>query len=136
MMGFALNTMDFAFKMMNFGRARTRASARRLSCQRSTPRTPGEPSNLTYQSHGMYISLSWRMCWSSMWVDKRGNYHFLMHYCPDSVRVARHAFARSYTGPWEIHEAAIPYNSTVAFTDGTTVTYVLDAACFVYTCRD
>lgn len=53
-----------------------------------------------------------------MWVDKRGNFHFLMHYIPDSVLVARHAFARHYTGPWSIHEKTIPYNSTVDFTDG------------------
>ena len=31
-------------------------------------------------------------------VDKRGHFHFLMHYIPDAVLVARHAFARSYTG--------------------------------------
>ena len=55
---------------------------------------------------------------AGMWVDKRGNFHFLMHYIPDNVLVARHAFARDYTGPWAMHEATIPYNSTVQFTDG------------------
>eukprot|EP01048_Picozoa_sp_COSAG05_P010827 COSAG05_NODE_978_length_6327_cov_7.588150_3_plen_435_part_00 len=45
----------------------------------------------------------------SMWVDPRGNFHFLMHYIPDGVRVARHAFSRSYTGPWAMHESTIPY---------------------------
>ena len=54
----------------------------------------------------------------SMWVDKRGNFHFLMHYIPDNVLVARHAFARHYTGPWAMHETTVPYNSTVQFTDG------------------
>jgi hypothetical protein len=55
---------------------------------------------------------------AGMWVDKRGNFHFLMHYIPDNVLVARHAFARDYTGPWAMHETTIPYNSTVRFTDG------------------
>eukprot|EP01050_Picozoa_sp_SAG11_P021261 SAG11_NODE_3746_length_2253_cov_1.369545_2_plen_105_part_00 len=58
-----------------------------------------------------------------MWVDKRGNFHFLMHYIPDNVLVARHAFARHHLGPWSMHEASVPYNSTVAFTDGTVITY-------------
>ena len=57
------------------------------------------------------------------WVDKRGNFHFLMHYIPDQQLVARHAFSRSYLGPWMIHEKSIPYNSTVPFTDGAVVTY-------------
>jgi hypothetical protein len=59
----------------------------------------------------------------SLWLDRRGNFHFLMHYIPDSQRVARHAFARSFTGPWSMHTSSIPYNSTVAFSDGTVVSY-------------
>lgn len=59
----------------------------------------------------------------SFWIDRRGNFHFLMHYIPDRQRVARHAFARSFTGPWSMHNASVPYNSTVEFTDGTVVTY-------------
>jgi hypothetical protein len=55
---------------------------------------------------------------AGMWVDKRGNFHFLMHYIPDNVLVARHAFARDYTGPWAMHETTIPYNSTVQFMGG------------------
>merc|ERR1712194_922086 len=59
----------------------------------------------------------------SMWIDKRGNFHFLMHYIPDGVNVARHAFARSYTGPWLIHETSIPYNTTVRFSDNSVETF-------------
>eukprot|EP00041_Stephanoeca_diplocostata_P038457 m.1517851 g.1517851 ORF g.1517851 m.1517851 type:complete len:1260 (-) comp25219_c0_seq4:160-3939(-) len=55
----------------------------------------------------------------SMWVDKRGHVHFLMHYIPDQNLVARHAFARHYTGPWNLHVDSIPYNTTLEYTDGT-----------------
>jgi hypothetical protein len=58
-----------------------------------------------------------------MWIDKRGHFHFLMHYIPDAKLVARHAFSRSYTGPWHIHTSSIPYNSTVSFGDGSVVTF-------------
>ena len=61
----------------------------------------------------------------SLFVDKRGRFHFLMHYIPDRALVARHAFARSYTGPWTVSET-VPYNSTVAFGAGSpykSVTY-------------
>ena len=61
----------------------------------------------------------------SMWIDKRGHFHFLMHYIPDQVLVARHAFARDYTGPWAMHETTVPYNSTVQFTDGGSGKYPL-----------
>ena len=53
----------------------------------------------------------------SLWVDPRGHFHFLMHYIPDTKRVARHAFARSYAGPWTVSDT-VPYNSTVAFAAG------------------
>lgn len=59
----------------------------------------------------------------SLWVDKRGNFHYLMHYIPDATLVARHAFATHYDGPWMIHEESIPYNSTVQFTDGGETTW-------------
>ena len=61
----------------------------------------------------------------SLWVDRRGNFHFLMHYIPDQQRVARHAFARSYGGPWQIKPASIPYNTTVLFggASSSSVTY-------------
>lgn len=59
----------------------------------------------------------------SLWVDSRGHFHFLMHYIPDGKLVARHAFARSYEGPWHIHKQSIPYNSTVAFDDGSVMTF-------------
>lgn len=55
----------------------------------------------------------------SMWVDKRGHVHFLMHYIPDQALVARHAFARQYTGPWNLHVDSIPYNTTLEYSDGT-----------------
>lgn len=54
----------------------------------------------------------------SFWRDRRGNYHFLMHYIPDDKLVARHAFARNYTGPWSLHEASIPYNTSVLLAGG------------------
>jgi len=59
----------------------------------------------------------------SMWIDKRGNFHYLMHYIPDAKLVARHAFAKSYFGPWLIHESSIPYTTTVQFTDGGETTW-------------
>ena len=59
----------------------------------------------------------------SFWVDRRGNFHFLMHYIPGRALVARHAFASAYEGPWQMHADSIPYNTTVAFTDGSVVTY-------------
>ena len=33
---------------------------------------------------------------------------------PDNEKVARHAFARNYTGPWTLHEASIPYDTDVS----------------------
>ena len=44
----------------------------------------------------------------SLWVDKRGNFHYLMHYIPDGKLVARHAFASNYQGPWQIHTNTVP----------------------------
>jgi hypothetical protein len=48
-----------------------------------------------------------------------------MHYLgPNSGElVARHAFSRSYTGPWDIHVKTIPYTTTVEFTDGSSTLY-------------
>ena len=59
----------------------------------------------------------------SFWVDKRGHFHFLMHYIPDGQRVARHAFARSYEGPWALHEASIPYDTDVALAGGGNIAF-------------
>jgi hypothetical protein len=59
----------------------------------------------------------------SLWIDERGHFHLLMHYIPEAQLVARHAFARAYTGPWQMHTDSIPYTTTVAFTDGTELTY-------------
>ena len=55
-------------------------------------------------------------------MDARGGAHFLMHYIPDAVLVARHAFAPSYYGPWTVSKV-VPYNSSVAFSDGSTVEF-------------
>ena len=60
----------------------------------------------------------------SLWVDRRGNHHFLMHYIPDGVNTTRHAFSRSYTGPWHIRLSSIPYTTLVAFSDGSEETFV------------
>lgn len=61
----------------------------------------------------------------SLWIDHRGNYHFLMHYlgADSSAMVARHAFSRSYMGPWSVHIDSIPYNTTVQFNDGSSVAF-------------
>ena len=45
-----------------------------------------------------------------------------MHYIPDTVLVARHAFAPSYYGPWTVSKV-VPYNSSVQFSDGRTVEF-------------
>ena len=45
-----------------------------------------------------------------------------MHYIPDAVLVARHAFAPSYYGPWTV-STVVPYNSSVQFSDGRTVEF-------------
>ena len=45
-----------------------------------------------------------------------------MHYIPDAVLVARHAFAPSYYGPWTVSKV-VPYNSSVRFTDGRLVEF-------------
>ena len=59
----------------------------------------------------------------SFWVDKRGHFHFLMHYIPDHTRVARHAFARNYTGPWSLHTASIPYTTSVSLEGGGSIEF-------------
>ena len=59
----------------------------------------------------------------SFWVDKRGHFHFLMHYIPDKVKVARHAFARNYTGPWSLHKTSIPYTTLVALDGGGSIEF-------------
>lgn len=44
----------------------------------------------------------------ALWIDTRGNAHFLMHYIPDKTLVARHAFAPSFYGPWTVSDV-VPY---------------------------
>jgi hypothetical protein len=62
-----------------------------------------------------------------LWRDKRGNWHFLAHWMIDIVEedgqkwphVGAHMFARNLTGPWTFKQQEA-FNSSVAFTDGTT----------------
>ncbi|KAI0427685.1 hypothetical protein F5Y09DRAFT_315388 [Xylaria sp. FL1042] len=64
-----------------------------------------------------------------LWQDKRGNWHFLVHYLIDidlglkGPRVGAHAYARRWEGPWMFNNRTLAYNTTVGFTDGTSVTY-------------
>ena len=64
-----------------------------------------------------------------LWRDKRGYWHALAHWMIDITergqkypRIGAHMFARNLTGPWtfKLQEA---FNSTVAFTDGSTQTF-------------
>ncbi|KAF7537432.1 hypothetical protein G7054_g3743 [Neopestalotiopsis clavispora] len=64
-----------------------------------------------------------------LWRDKRGFFHILAHYMIDITErgekgphVGVHLFARNYTGPWTFREKAA-YNTTVQFTDGTSINY-------------
>jgi len=64
-----------------------------------------------------------------LWRDKRGNWHFLVHYMIDidlglkGPRVGAHAYARNWEGPWTFNNKTLAYNTTVAFTDGTSIEY-------------
>ncbi|KAI1842547.1 hypothetical protein JX266_011301 [Neoarthrinium moseri] len=65
-----------------------------------------------------------------LWRDKRGNWHFLVHYMVDidlglkGPRVGAHCFARDWRGPWTFNNRTLAYNTTVEFTDvGQTVYY-------------
>lgn len=61
-----------------------------------------------------------------LWRDRRGNYHMLVHSMRDGnggtpgVRqVGRHAYARSYKGPWTFNNNTLAYDAWANFTDGT-----------------
>jgi hypothetical protein len=64
-----------------------------------------------------------------LWQDKRGNWHFLVHYMIDidlglkGPRVGAHAYARHWQGPWTFNNKTLAYNTTVEFTDGTSTVY-------------
>ncbi|KAI0908280.1 hypothetical protein F4823DRAFT_498648 [Ustulina deusta] len=64
-----------------------------------------------------------------LWQDKRGHWHFLVHYLVDidlglkGPRVGAHAHARHWQGPWTFNNKTLAYNTTVEFTDGTSMTY-------------
>jgi hypothetical protein len=54
-----------------------------------------------------------------LWVDGRGHIHMLFH---SFATMGGHAFARQLAGPWTL-SATPPYNSTVSWSNGTTVAY-------------
>ncbi|KAH8425103.1 uncharacterized protein LDX57_002852 [Aspergillus melleus] len=64
-----------------------------------------------------------------LWRDKRGHWHFLVHHMVDIAlgnkgpRVGAHAFANRWEGPWHYNNITLAYNTTVKFTDGTSVDY-------------
>jgi hypothetical protein len=64
-----------------------------------------------------------------VWQDARGNWHLLMHSLEKGggwgggPRVGRHAFAHDVRGPWTFGAATLAFNTTVHFTDGTTIIY-------------
>jgi hypothetical protein len=67
-----------------------------------------------------------------LWQDKRGHWHFLVHWMIDYVNsngtkrgpnVGAHAYARDYEGPWTFNNHTTAFNTTVPFTDGTTIEY-------------
>ncbi|KAI1819799.1 hypothetical protein F4861DRAFT_110044 [Xylaria intraflava] len=64
-----------------------------------------------------------------LWQDKRGNWHFLVHYMVDidlgrkGPRVGAHVYARHWQGPWTFNNRTLAYNTTVEFTDGGSTVY-------------
>lgn len=64
-----------------------------------------------------------------LWRDKRGNWHFLVHYMIDidlglkGPRVGAHVYARDWRGPWTFNNNTLAYNTSVDFTDGTTTVF-------------
>ncbi|KAI1497765.1 hypothetical protein F5X99DRAFT_395743 [Biscogniauxia marginata] len=74
--------------------------------------------NNTYESEDPFL-----------WQDKRGHWHFLVHYMIDiplglkGPRVGAHAYARDWKGPWTLNSKTLAYNTTVRFDDGTEIEY-------------
>lgn len=63
-----------------------------------------------------------------IWQDARGNWHLLLHSLePDGgfggPRVGRHAFARSFAGPWTFWSRTLTFNTTATFTDGSSIDF-------------
>ena len=64
-----------------------------------------------------------------VWRDRRGHWHMLLHSLEaggafgDGPRVGRHAYARSYEGPWTFNNVTLAYNTTTQFTDGSVIDY-------------
>ena len=64
-----------------------------------------------------------------LWQDKRGNFHMLLHSLEASggfgwgPNVGRHAFATTFEGPWTFNNQTLAFNTTVQYTDGTTVNF-------------
>ncbi|KAJ5286824.1 hypothetical protein N7478_002510 [Penicillium angulare] len=63
------------------------------------------------------------------WVDKRENFHILVHsLLPDAgfgdgPNVGRHAYSRSWDGPWTFNRETVAFNTTVEFSDGSSIDY-------------
>ncbi|KAJ6109669.1 hypothetical protein N7486_001904 [Penicillium sp. IBT 16267x] len=64
-----------------------------------------------------------------VWVDKRGNFHMLVHsLLPDAgfgdgPNVGRHAYSRSWDGPWTFDMETVAFDTTVWFSDGSRIEY-------------
>jgi hypothetical protein len=64
-----------------------------------------------------------------LWRDKRGHFHMLLHSLQpgggfgDGPKVGCHAYAKTWDGTWTFNDRTLAYNTTVHFTDGTTVDY-------------
>ncbi|KAJ5153365.1 uncharacterized protein N7482_009843 [Penicillium canariense] len=58
-----------------------------------------------------------------IWADKYGNFHMLVHlFLPDAgfgdgPNVGRHAYARSWSGPWTFNKDTVACNTTFDFDD-------------------
>lgn len=64
-----------------------------------------------------------------IWEDRRGNFHMLVHsLLPDAgfgdgPNVGRHAYARSWAGPWTFNNNSVAFTTSVEFEDGSIVEY-------------
>lgn len=64
-----------------------------------------------------------------VWRDKRGHFHMLLHsLLPDGgfgtgPNVGRHAFARSWNGQWTFNNRTVAYNTTVHYTNGSSILF-------------
>jgi len=64
-----------------------------------------------------------------VWQDQRGNWHMLLHSLEANggfgwgPNVGRHAFARSFEGPWTFWNKSLAFNTTATFTDNTKIDF-------------